>query len=274
VPRFSDRIGATQAPKLANSEMTEELRTALWNVVDMFLFHQAHEVDLGWRARLLQLHVFLHWRLDELTWTMPHEKRVLGNWWFGDVLAWYEIYNVIDFLAPRISESPEERADFCRSANMALEVEGSPYRFVGETLTVVTAPEEISEVEAALATGGEFAGARAHLSKALEFLATRPEPQYRNSISESILAVESTLKTLTGLEQADLADALRAFAKSRPIHPALFSGLDKLYGYTSNEHGLRHALLDADARVGFAEAKFMVVACAAFMNFLIAKSTV
>jgi hypothetical protein len=79
------------------------------------------------------------------------------------------------------------------------------------------------------------------------------------------------LKVLTGLKKADLAVALRALAKTHPLHGALFSGLDSLYGYTSDEHGLRHALLEPDAKVGFAESKFMVVACAAFMNFLITK---
>jgi hypothetical protein len=45
-----------------------------------------------------------------------------------------------------------------------------------------------------------------------------------------------------------------------------------LYGYTSNEHGLRHGLLEADAKAGFAEAKFMIVACSAFVSFLIARA--
>jgi len=44
----------------------------------------------------------------------------------------------------------------------------------------------------------------------------------------------------------------------------------KLYGYTSDEDGIRHAILN-DPELGFAEAKFMVVSCSAFVNYLIAK---
>ena len=45
-------------------------------------------------------------------------------------------------------------------------------------------------------------------------------------------------------------------------------GFVKLYGYTSDEHGIRHSMLDIPD-IGFAEAKFMLVACSAFANFLI-----
>ena len=93
----------------------------------------------------------------------------------------------------------------------------------------------------------------------------------RNAIKEAISSVESTLKVLTRHDHADLATALREFARTHPIHGAMVRGLDSLYGYTSNEHGLRHALLEADANAGYAEAKFMVVACSAFVGYLIAR---
>ena len=106
----------------------------------------------------------------------------------------------------------------------------------------------------------------------MQFLGLRPEPDYRNAIKEAISAVESTLKVLTTAKHLDLSGALKEFVKTHPIHSALVRGLDALYGYTSNEAGLRHALMEADAKVGFAEAKFMIVACAAFMNYLILRS--
>ena len=150
--------------------------------------------------------------------------------------------------------------------------EGSPYRFVGQVLSPITDPAELQAISEAQQQGERFSGAREHIASALENLGRRPEPDYRNAIKEAISAVESTLKVLTGKEAGDLSVALKAFQQANPIHGALFKGLFSLYGYTSDEHGLRHALLDADANVGFAEAKFMIVACAGFMNFLILKS--
>jgi hypothetical protein len=44
-----------------------------------------------------------------------------------------------------------------------------------------------------------------------------------------------------------------------------------MYGYTSDESGIRHGMLD-DPNVGFPEAKFMIIACSAFANYLVLKA--
>ena len=52
-------------------------------------------------------------------------------------------------------------------------------------------------------------------------------------------------------------------------HPALHQGLEKLYGYTSDEQGVRHSLLDqGQSNVGQDEAVFMLGACASFASYL------
>jgi hypothetical protein len=55
------------------------------------------------------------------------------------------------------------------------------------------------------------------------------------------------------------------------MHPALNRSLSALYGYTSDANGIRHALLD-ESSLDFVDAKFMLVACAAFVNYLIGKA--
>ena len=67
------------------------------------------------------------------------------------------------------------------------------------------------------------------------------------------------------------ANALGKLSEHSEIHGALKSAFNKLYGYTSDESGIRHAILD-DPNIGFDEAKFMVVSCSAFVNFLISKA--
>jgi hypothetical protein len=270
MPRFSDRIGVTQPPKLTREGMSNELRTALWN--ELVIFVLADEAGFsGWAYLVMEIYAHLDFRLDEMTYVLNIERRKLSQWWFSDRREWFDIYNVTDFLLALMASKDHDVDGIRNGFNYALESQGSPYRFVGNTLTEIIDPAEIRAIEEAQHAGDQFAGARAHISRGLEFLGQRPAADYRNSIRESIHAVESTLKVLTGLEHADLAVALRAFTKTHAIHGALFSGLDSLYGYTSNEQGIRHALIEADANVGFAEAKFMAVACAAFMNFLIVK---
>ena len=48
----------------------------------------------------------------------------------------------------------------------------------------------------------------------------------------------------------------------------LKKGFSAIYGYTSNEAGIRHKLTDEDVQVTQAEARFMLIACSPFVNYL------
>ena len=74
-------------------------------------------------------------------------------------------------------------------ANSYLERELSAFRFVDETLTPVTGDAEIQAIEKAILEGGAVPGVLVHLREALEKLGDRANPDYRNSIKESISAV-------------------------------------------------------------------------------------
>ena len=65
--------------------------------------------------------------------------------------------------------------------------------------------------------------------------------------------------------------AINALSEKTVIHGALKSGFKCLYGYSSDEDGIRHAILEQPS-VGFAEAKYMLVSCSAFVNYLIEKA--
>jgi hypothetical protein len=77
------------------------------------------------------------------------------------------------------------------------------------------------------------------LQRALQLLSDRKAPDYRNSIKESILAVESMARVVAENEKATLADALKALEKSKKLHTALKDGFGKLYGYVNDEQGTR-----------------------------------
>jgi hypothetical protein len=50
-------------------------------------------------------------------------------------------------------------------------------------------------------------------------------------------------------------------------------GFVKLYGFTSDQNGIRHPLLEkGEANVDETDALFMIGACAAFVSYLINKS--
>ena len=109
------------------------------------------------------------------------------------------------------------------------------------------------------------------IGKRLALLGQKPTPDYRNSIKEAISAVESAVKCIAGSAGGGLDSALRRLDKRTAIHQALKAGFLSLYGFTSDEDGIRHAILD-ESNVGYDEAKFMLVACSAFVNFLTSKA--
>ena len=54
------------------------------------------------------------------------------------------------------------------------------------------------------------------------------------------------------------------------MHGAFRDALLKLYGYTSDEKGIRHSLLE-ETNVDETDARFMIVVCSAFTNLLISR---
>jgi hypothetical protein len=67
-----------------------------------------------------------------------------------------------------------------------------------------------------------------------------------------------------------LSKALKKLEGKISIHPAMKNGFTSLYAYTSDEKGIRHALLDESAaKVDETDALFMFGACAAFVSYLI-----
>ena len=115
-----------------------------------------------------------------------------------------------------------------------------------------------------------FHGVRTHIRTALKFLSDRKSPDYRNSIKESISAVESICQVLTGDDKATLGDALNKLENHFNLHGALKAGFKSLYGYTSDQDGIRHAILK-EQDISFSDAKYMLVSCSAFANYLIGK---
>ena len=154
--------------------------------------------------------------------------------------------------------------------NAIFEQENIGYRFVNDRIVKMVDKVEIEEIEQACKN--EFDGCRVHIQKAVDFLADREAKDYKNCIKESISAVESICQIITGNSKATLSETLKGLEdKGIVIHSALKSAFSKLYGYTSDEGGVRHAEGMFVSNVTFEEAKFMLVSCSAFVNYLIAQ---
>ena len=131
--------------------------------------------------------------------------------------------------------------------------------------------EEIKTIEDSLHRCKE--NIKVHLQTALKLYAQKPVGDYRNSIKESISAVEAYCREKTG--ENSLGKALKKLENSGIVLPqSLKSAFEKLYEYTNQpETGIRHALMEEEGNYvpSLEEALFMLVACSAFVNYMQAK---
>jgi len=186
---------------------------------------------------------------------------------------WYEVYDFIEFIAG-ISSTENLNSLFMILCNICLEKNLSAYRFVGNKIAPLTSEQETAEIDKALEDTSSIKSVNVHLRRAIELFADK-KPDYRNSIKESISAVEAICNLILGSNNSSLGDALKRIEREHKvvIHPALKVAFEKLYGYTSSSDGIRHALLE-ESTLGQEDAKFMLVSCSAFINYLIAKSLI
>jgi len=207
--------------------------------------------------------------LDTLDNYFPNSYSKIRDYFFNKY-EWHEVYDFIEFISQNY---PDKRINetFRTRCNFVLEGELSGYRFINGSLTKITSEEEISEIEEALNIPDRFKGVRTHLKTALTKLSDKKSPDYRNSIKESISAIEALSKIISGQPKAKLKNALKKIEEETELHPALKDSFIKLYGYTSDSDGIRHALLD-ESNLDFEDAKFMLVSSSAFVNYLIVKS--
>jgi hypothetical protein len=271
--KFSERMGFKEHMQTIQTDgMNDALRNSLWNFIHS-LYEGKYDYWIPaakWSARF-----FFKVPVDELPYQDYENRKWLKARFFN--LKWYEVYDFIEFIVDsheRIVQYPQHtRAKLIEVFNIIFERELAGYRFTSDILAPISNPAETGEISSAIEASARAGldGAHEHLRASLTLLGKKPEPDYRNSIKEAISAVESIAKQLTKSGAQGLSGALDELSKNVEIHGALKAGFIKLYGYTSDEDGIRHAILDQPS-VGFDEAKYMVVSCSAFVNYLIAKA--
>ena len=144
------------------------------------------------------------------------------------------------------------------------------YRFLNGIVVPISDDIEVKEITQAINNPYEIV--RGHLHKASVHLSHRENPDYENSIKESISAIEALCEILTGLKgrEATLGNMLKKLESTGAVvHGGLKSAFNTLYGYTSDANGIRHAGDIGGSASTFEEAKFMLVSCSAFVNYLL-----
>lgn len=183
-----------------------------------------------------------------------------------------EVLDLLWYITNWINRNTGRSEDLYGLFNRLFEREFVGYRFINGRIVAITDQIEIDSIES-VCNNSQYSGCRTHMQKAVGFLADRQKKDYKNSIKESISAVESICQVITGDEKTTLGQALNKIEhKGIDLHPALKRGFASLYGYTSDQGGIRHCEGIFESDVSFEEAKYMLVSCSAFINYLIAEN--
>lgn len=231
-----------------------------------------------------------NWPVDEADYEDTVVERL--KQWFMTQASWDNIYDFIEAVPNMVwyglySPDPEQfKRDnrnsyeyavrlittYSETLNQILSQHGAPYQFRDGLLLPITNEHELFDISRAIESL-PFADARTHIEAAAQLLSARPEPDHRNSIKESISAVESLLWEAVGHKGEKMIVLLSEFEKKYAVevHESFKQMVAKLYGWTSDDSGVRHAI-SGDVTVGHAEARFALVMCSALVNFLAQKT--
>ena len=202
---------------------------------------------------------------------------------------WYDPYTIIEFLiefqrknfgslTSSLPSCPDiHRAvssfflEITENINSILDEENSGYRLIDDVFVPITNSVEIDEVVAASSV--PYEAVRKLIDKAIKNFSDKANPDYENTIKDAISAVESMCCIITGTtgSSATLGAALKKLEDNGVvIHGALREAFSKMYGYTSDEDGIRHGGIDFK-HAPIEDARYMLVTCSAFVNYLISK---
>ena len=274
--QFSQRKGLKPASKALQLEaMDAELRNALWNCYSELVLPKFNRNSYPYdeiAGSNMESYFKNMWDslfrapVDSMPDDIEKVAKEVRKFFYG--CQWNEVYDFLEFNLASLTATIREPLRACWNAS--LERDNAAYRIVNDQVTEITNEQELREIDDAI--GSPIGAARQHLEAALRLMSDRKSPDYRNSIKESISAVESVCRALTGDHRATLGDALDLLAAKVPLHGALKRAFSAIYGYTSDEGGIRHAMLE-EPNLTFADAKFMLLACSSFVNYIVSKAS-
>ena len=273
---FSERYGYEPKKPLQFESMDDDLKMTIHNVLVEFEKSIEDEDDIDslyckiWCGFYVQdVNVYYNSNYDQIR-KLCYEKY--------NTLPSYRVYDFLEFYLNNVELSEltsmfgNNKTELIKVLNTVFEIYNSAYRFIDNKIIPITNQQEIAAIEEAANTGKKAIDY--HLKRAIEIFANKEHRDYVNTVKEAISAVEATVNFINGTEGTTLGDALDKLKEKKSIHSALCDAFKKIYGYTSDKKsGIRHCIFDeTDCIPDFTDAKYMLVACSAFINYLLSKA--
>lgn len=270
---FSQRTGLTEAPpQLKLGEVSGELR----RLIDYALSKEierverygvnGHYFDGKWKEVAADFHVIF---LQKPASTFENKsytvRKSLEN---GVAKARYgDLFDLVEFFVRHPGCGETLKAELAE----AFKLSRAAYRIIdGQVVAIGT--EDQAEAFARAVAAADWVGAAAAKRHLVASGVGLRDGNWADSVRESIHAVEAMARKIDPAAKT-LGEALKALDKKVRIHGSLKDAFNKLYGFTNDERGIRHALADDTANVDETDALFMLGACASFVSYLISRDT-
>jgi len=273
---FSERYGYKTKKLVELEAVDEQLTNGLWNAITEHIWNY-YSIDSYTASYVngstMQTEANLIWQFyfkkptDEIPTYWEDCLQEIKTIFYSN--TWNEKLDFVEFMIGICDK--RRTGDLIKLINFHFRQENSGYSVIDESIVPISNNEEVEEVEKAAQLSDKYGEVSTHIKTALGHLSDRDDPDYRNSVKESISAVEAISKVITGKSDANLSGALKVLEENHGLNGVLKQAYTKLYGYTSSTDGVRHALMD-ETQINEEEARLMLVICSAFTNYLAIKN--
>lgn len=188
-------------------------------------------------------------------------------------IPWYTKLSMLEFILEYMGttfkdkERVQIKEAFILDLNTEFERVHYGYRIINDTITDIISNEEKESLQEVLSNAEE--SVQSHMKQALALYAQKPETDYKNSIKESISAVEALFRIKTG--ENTFGPAYAKIKKSITIHPRIQEAIQKVYDYTNQpDTGICHSKVEGDETMvpDASECQFMIIICSAIINYI------
>lgn len=272
---FSQRTGLGPIPpQLKLGEVSAELRRLVDYYISLEIARESHAPYQSrvfkekWKRVAMDLHVLFFKRpINTFEYGVSENKERLNAVLHGTDIG--RLFDVVEFLIRHTGCSNELKRELAE----AFVIARAAYRvFDNKYIAAIGTEEQAAAFEHAIAET-EAKDATAARKQLIAAGVALRNSDWAGSVRESIHAVEAmAVRLAPGTDT--LSAALKALEQRGHLHGGLKAAFSSLYGYSSDEEGVRHALVFGDeAQVDETDALFMLGACASFVSYLLARGT-
>lgn len=258
---FSERNNLILEPVFQFNSLDKRSRNMFYNIAEPVFFGNDIETNYDLHRKAAWNYFFHEINYSDYGFSNFYEK------WFFET-EWYSIFDLIEWLyklLPRFGCIDQKT--FSDLIKAVLIKNNIGFNFVNGQFIPITNQTEIDSIQETIEN--ENATVELHFNKAVALFSDRVNPDYVNCIKESISAVEAMLRIVLKKDKGTLGELIKLLGDSSDFPTPFKEAWSKMYGYTSDNYGIRHAAREGERiNIDFHHAKYFLIICSAFINYL------